>query len=168
MPQLLKDLDGENLCVSLLLDPRYKSTEYLQLQPTGTSLPDESNLKSTITAFKETLQTSPEQIHEIERNTTMQSQSAQWFAVRKYRITASLFGEVLQRRKETPPDNLVLKILQHRQFSSPAVEWGRQKEPQACQEYVAFTQKNEYSELLLPVDSSFARNIRTLGQVLMA
>lgn len=141
MPQLLKDLDGENLCVSLLLDPRYKSTEYLQLQPTGTSLPDESNLKSTITAFKETLQTSPEQIHEIERNTTMQSQSAQWFAVRKYRITASLFGEVLQRRKETPPDNLVLKILQHRQFSSPAVEWGRQKEPQACQEYVAFMQE---------------------------
>ena len=120
LPQLLKDLDGENLCVSLLLDPCYKSTEYLQLQPTGTSLPDESNLKSTITAFKETLQTSPEQIHEIERNTTMQSQSAQWFAVRKYRITASLFGEVLQRRKETPPDNLVLKILQHRQFSSPA------------------------------------------------
>ena len=32
-----------------------------------------------------------------------------WFAIRQYRLTASMFGEVISRRPETPPDKLVLR-----------------------------------------------------------
>ena len=58
--------------------------------------------------------------------------------MRKYRITASLFGAVLMRRPETPPDNLVLQIIQPKQFSTPALQYGIDNEKLALQEYVAY------------------------------
>ena len=41
-----------------------------------------------------------------------QRNSLLWYNVRCYRITASVFGTVLQRKLDTPPDSLVLRILQ--------------------------------------------------------
>lgn len=45
----------------------------------------------------------------------------------------------------TPPDNLVLRILQEKHFSSPATEWGSQKD----QEYVAYQHSNGHRNLVV-------------------
>ena len=71
---------------------------------------------------------SPAQLWHVEQSTREQQYSAEWFSVRRYRITASYFGEVLHRRRDTPPDRLVLSILMPRKFSSPATTWGIENE----------------------------------------
>ena len=71
-----------------------------------------------MSAFKESLKMSDEDIHKIEQNTREQRQSTLWHSVRRYRITASEFGVVAHRNPDTPPDSLVLSILQPRQFTS--------------------------------------------------
>ena len=45
-------------------------------------------------------------------------------------------GTVLHRRRDTPPDRLVLSILMPRKFSSPATTWGIENESKAIQAYV--------------------------------
>ena len=55
--------------------------------------------------------------------------------MRKYRLTASNFGEVFNRKPDTPPDALALRLLQQHQISSPAIEWGIQQEPKAIEVY---------------------------------
>ena len=60
-----------------------------------------------------------EKAHEIERATRGQHKTALWFSVRKYRITASNFGAVLSQKDATPPDKLVMQIIQPRSFSTP-------------------------------------------------
>ena len=47
-----------------------------------------------------------------------------------------MFGTVLQRRDYTPPDSLVLRIFQQKQFSSAATSWGIQNEARAIEQYV--------------------------------
>ena len=161
IPQLLNDIHAQNAhtCISILLDPRYKSepeSECLQSVSTSSPrLPEINELHTTITAFKESLKTSPEQVRQIERNTQLQSQSKLWFSVRQYRITASLFGEIFHRRSDTPPDNLVLKILQQKQFSSPAVQWGKENESAACREYVTFQHMNGHPDLVFTQSGFF-------------
>ena len=59
-----------------------------------------------------------------------------WFQARRYRITSSLFGQFLQCKEQTPPDSLVLQILQPKQFSTPATQWGISNESRAQQEYI--------------------------------
>ena len=63
-----------------------------------------------------------------------------WFSVRRYRITASLFGSVLSRRPETLPDSLVLRIIQPKNFSTPATSYGLEKESTAIKDYVSYQQ----------------------------
>jgi len=46
-----------------------------------------------------------------------------------------MFGEVLRRRPDTPPDALVLRIIEPKQFTSAATEWGKETEAIALQEY---------------------------------
>ncbi len=66
---------------------------------------------------------------EMERNTCEQANSPLWFSVRRFRLTASLFG---------PPDNLVLRIIQPRTFSTPATAYGLTNEKIAIQEYISY------------------------------
>lgn len=79
---------------------------------------------------------SDEDIRKIEQNTREQRQSTRWHSVRRYRITASKFVVVAHRKPDTPPDSLVLSILQPRQFTSAATEWGIEHEPAAIERYV--------------------------------
>ena len=111
-------------------------------------LPDNAQLKSTIAAFMESLKISTEKACKIEQD-TREHHSSLWLAARRYRITASLFEDVLQRRQDTPPDNLVLRILQEKQFTSAATEWGRQKESIVCQEYVAYQHSHGHLDLVV-------------------
>lgn len=87
-------------------------------------------------AFKTSLAVSAEVIRRIEWETMQQRNSPVWFEARRYRLTASLFGDILQRKPTSPPDNLVLRILQPKQFASAAIDWGIAQESTAIQQYI--------------------------------
>ena len=102
------------------------------------SVPEIAKLKSTIAAFKESLKLPSDKLRQIEQSTRDQRHSDMWFSARRYQITASQFGDILRRRSTTPPDALVLSILQPKSFSSPATNWGVQKEPLAIEAYITY------------------------------
>ena len=57
--------------------------------------------------------------------------------IRRYRVTASLFGAVFHRKPDTPSNSLVLKILQPKQFKSTAIEWEIEHESIAVKQYIS-------------------------------
>ena len=97
--------------------------------------------------FKAGIAVSSEVIQKIERETMQQRNSALWFEVRRYRLTASLFWEIAHRTPTTPPGSLVLRILQPNQFSSTAVAWGIAKESTAIEEYICHQKMNGHPDL---------------------
>jgi len=146
LPAHLEKIRGEHLCISLLFDEhfRYWDGANSVAEP---ALPDEATLRETVEAFKDSLAISDDAIHRIECETRQQQNSPLWYEVRRYRITASMFGIILRRRPDTPPDSLVLKILQSKQFRSAATEWGIQQESFAIQEYIRHQQGHGHPEL---------------------
>lgn len=74
-------------------------------------------------------------ISKIEHETKDQWLSALWFSARRYSLTASIFGEVFCRRVDTPPDNLILRVIQPKQFWSVPTEWGIEHDRIAIPEY---------------------------------
>ncbi len=107
IPDLLTDVKGKGLCISLLLDPSVciETSEQLVVVLT------KDELLKRIEAFKKQLQVSDEDVRRIEESTRDQSKSQKWFEARRFRLTASLFGRVKQLKPSTAPDNLVLTIL---------------------------------------------------------
>lgn len=148
LPELLQKLKGEQLCVSLLFDSQFKSEEVLST-PTSHRIPDLSKLKDTILKFKETLQVTPERSREIERGTREQRNSQLWFSVRRYRITSSQFGAVLSRKPDTPPHSLVLRIIQPKSLSTPAINYGIENEKLALKEYTKYQQSLGMNDLVV-------------------
>ena len=151
LPALLKKVRGEQLRISLLLHPSFRysdepASENSQLTP---SLPNECDLKDTILAFKATLNVTEDDIRAIERSTQGQRTSSQWYQARRFRLTSSSFGAVLQRRDNTPPDNLVMRIIQPRKISSAAMEWGIQHESVAVKEYIKYQHKHGHEGLVV-------------------
>ena len=49
----------------------------------------------------------------------------------------SMFGEVLHRRVDTPPDALELRIIEPKQFVSTSTEHGKKMESTALERYKA-------------------------------
>ena len=128
----------------MLFDPVYC---HKNVPPSQPDVPTVSVIKATVATFKESLKMPPGKLRQIEQSTREQRNSSLWFSVRRCRITASRFGEVLRRRTDTPPDKLVLSILQPRSFSSVATDWGVDKEPVARQAYVSFQHEQGKNEL---------------------
>ena len=58
-----------------------------------------------------------------------------------------MFGSVLSRRDNSPPDSLVLRIMQPKQFSSPATHYGIEMESVALSKYVEYQQCNGHPAL---------------------
>ncbi|KAL5505774.1 hypothetical protein EMCRGX_G007270 [Ephydatia muelleri] len=112
MPAFLESMKGEQMSISFLLDSTLQQS---RPSPTSINLDDQALVTSHV-AFKETLKVSRERIQDIERSTREQRHSSLWFSARRYRV----FGSVFKRRPDTPPDNLVLSIIQPRNFSSAA------------------------------------------------
>jgi len=136
LPALLDSVRGESLGVSLLFDPQYC---HHQTTPVSSpSIPDTSEIKRSVAAFKLSLKLPADKLREIEQSTREQRHSDLWFSVRRYRITASHFGQILHRKPTTRPDALVLSILQPRSFSTAATTWGIQNESNAIQAYLAY------------------------------
>ena len=145
LPDFLDKIRGEQLGISLLLDPHFRQGSVYQ--PSSHHIPDTSKLKTTIAAFKNSLEINDEEARKIERDTREQRLSSLWFSVRRYCITASLFGAVLTRQADTPPDNLVLRIIQPKNFSTPAIQYGNENKQVALKGYVAFQQAHGHSHL---------------------
>ena len=149
---LLDKIRGEGLCISLLLDlkVRHWDNSLIATPSISTpSLPKQSSVTDTIAAIKDSLKLSEEKLREIEFNTRKQKQSNQWFKVCRYCLTSSLFNHVLRRRSDTPPDSLVLRILQPKQFSTPATSWGITHEPLATTEYTEYQHEQGHDDLVV-------------------
>ena len=140
LPALLNDLCGEELCISLLLDstlcPNDGTTLSSSSVPTSSTLTGVEKLKKSVSAFKESLSIYDAKIREIELNTREQRESTLWFQAGCYRITSSLFDQILRRKEQTPPDSLVLQILQPKQFSTAATQWGLSNESRTWEEHI--------------------------------
>ena len=131
----LSKVRGDGLGVSLLLDEECRCWSSGSKQSLPPELPTKEELQKRVALFKESLNLPPHEIREIEQSTRDQSQSPLWHTVRKYRITASHFGAVFQRKPTTPPQALVLQIIDAKPFTSPATEWGKEYESIAREKY---------------------------------
>ena len=74
--------------------------------------------------------------------------SSLWLSMKRFRITSSLFGDVLSRRYDTPPDSLVLCIIQPKSFSTAAIRYGIENEEPAVKQYIAHQHSHGHPELL--------------------
>ncbi len=97
---LLENIRDQGLCISLLLDPKNRcwNEGETPLSAATPNLPTISDLQRTVGEFLKSLEVSEEEARSIERKTIGQRESPFWFAVRKYRVTASMFGEVMRLR----------------------------------------------------------------------
>ena len=85
VPALLDEIRGEDLCISLLSDPKVRHwNNSLTATPSSSapSLPEENSLTDIITAFKDSLKLSEEKLRDIEFSTRKQSESNRWYDVR--------------------------------------------------------------------------------------
>ena len=130
------------MCLSLLLGCSYQLDDDQPLQPSSYNLPGIDKLKQTMQAFKDSRQITAEKARKIERNTRDQRSSSLWYYVRRYCLTASLFGQVLSRKSTTAPDSLVLQIIQQKTFSTAAVQHGIDNEQSAVNAYLTKQQGN--------------------------
>ena len=149
LPTLLNNIRGQQLCISLLFDERcqYKPDQDKVLSGQDVNVPSLTSLKQTISAFKESLRLNDDQIREVEQATRDQRLSSRWYSERRFRITASNFGAILHRKESTPPDKLVLHILQQKTFSSPATQYGIANEPVAMTEYIEYQHSHGHTDL---------------------
>lgn len=152
LPTLLNNIRGQQLCISLLFDEKcqYKADEDKVLSGQTSSdvnVPDLTTLKQTISAFKESLHLNDDQIREVEQATRDQRLSPRWYSERRFRITASNFGTILHRKESTPPDKLVIRLLQQKTFSTPATQYGIANEHIAIAEYVGYQHSHGHTDL---------------------
>ena len=103
-------------------------------------MPNVPALRNTVDSFKASLAVTDNDIRRIERETVGQRKllAGTRFAIF---VSASIFGTILRRKPDTPPDKLVLRVLQSKRFTSAATEWGVQQEPFAVDAYVKHQQR---------------------------
>ena len=65
---------------------------------------------------------SKDEIRKVERDTDEQRKSSHWYNARRHRLTATRFGETFHCKVDTRPDVLLSRLLQQKQFISPAIE----------------------------------------------
>ena len=148
LPGFLDAARGQSLGVSLLFDPQYCHSPTGPVTTTAAA-PDLIAIKTTISAFKESLRLPADKLRETEQTTREQCNSPMWCSVRQYRITASRFGQILHQTRETPPHWIVLSILKPRTFTSPATKWGVQNEAKAIEAYKKHQHEQEKTELIV-------------------
>ena len=75
--------------------------------------------------------------------------SSKLFNVRRYRLTVLNFGAVISRKPwpDTPPDKLVLPILQPTNLTSLAMQYDIQHEKLAIDAYVNYQQHNGHPDM---------------------
>ena len=131
--------------VSLLFDQKYQHWESSDSCPGDPHVPNVPALRNTVDSFKASLAVTDNDIRRIERETVGQRKSSHWYEVHNFRLTASIFGTILRRKPDTPPDKLDLSILQSKRFTSAATEWGVQQETFASDAYVKHRQSQGHA-----------------------
>lgn len=112
LPSLLDKVRGKGLCISIQVHD-IGAMKTLRSQP-----PLTFGCKSNKANNRRVQVVSEEKAREIEQATHEQRNSQLWFNVRRHRLTASCFGDILRRKPDTPPDSSV------KSFTSAATEWG--------------------------------------------
>ena len=138
MHSFLQKVKGKALGVSLLFDSDcrcWSTTSGCTANALSPQLPSKEELKERVDRLKDSLNMPTQKMREIEQNTRDQSHSSLWHSVRRYRISASHFGAICRRLPTTPPQSLVLQILQPKKFSSAATDWGIRHEEIALKKY---------------------------------
>ena len=77
-------------------------------------------------------------LEEIERRTIGQNENALWKTGRQFRITSSNFQQIFKRKKENVDKLLVQFSNKTKSIETPALQWGRKREPIARKKYVAY------------------------------
>jgi len=151
METFLKAVKGKGLGVSMLLDDdaKVKKSDSVMVSSGLPTPPCRDEIIQKVTAFKESLAVTADKVREVERNTRDQHQSPFWYSVRRFRLTASMFGRIFQRLPTTPPDSLVKELLHSKQISTSATEWGKSKESTALQEYIAYNNMLGRTEMVV-------------------
>ena len=139
------------MCVSLLFDKKcchwIAEDEQHKNQLSEHNVPAYAALQTTISAFKESQCISEAKAREIEQGMRDQRFTSIWFSARRYRITASNFGRVLSLKRETPPDCLVMHILQPKHFSTLATQYGIDNEQLALEKYLLHQNTHGHPDL---------------------
>jgi hypothetical protein len=91
---------------------------------------------------------SVDQISNLFKMTKNQNVSPLWYEHRKGRITGTKAHDVLVRRASTPPENLIIKIMNYKSYNlnkNDAVKWGLDNESVACEEYIKSMQTSQHA-----------------------
>ena len=80
---------------------------------------------------------SEEECKYIERFTRSQRENSLWYEQRCGHLTASCFHDIVSRKKNSSPDNLVMRFLTRKDISNiPAIKWGIDNKDKAREAYV--------------------------------
>ena len=98
---------------------------------------DDSSLKKSVLDVFNSITISEEECKYIERYTRSQRENSLWYEQRCGRVTASCFHDIVSRKKNSSPDNLVTRFLRREDISNiPAIKWGIDNEDKAREVYV--------------------------------
>ena len=64
-------------------------------------------------------------------------ESGEWMMLCRECVTASSFGEIAKSRTSSSPAPVVTKLLYSKHFITPAMQYGTDNEPVACEAYIA-------------------------------
>lgn len=98
-------------------------------------LPSIGDIKSACECVKNSLEISPEEIKQIDQQTVEQSLSDKWYAVRRHRLTASVFHSVICRREKTDPKALLKSLLCNKIKSTAAMQFGIHQEDNSSERF---------------------------------
>ena len=85
---------------------------------------------------------------EIGKNTRAQSDCGEWYAQRRCRLTSSIFGSVMNRRKTIYPKSIINKVIKTSHTARNAsCQWGTENEHTALLRYHEYKQKNDPVEI---------------------
>ncbi len=80
-----------------------------------------------------------ERLEEIEKKTRGQNQSPLWFKERKWRLTASNFGDILKATERRDLDKLCEHLLNPSKLTSPSIVHGKTYESIAIEKFTQTT-----------------------------
>ena len=134
------------------LEARYGSSVVNSPDSSNGSLPAEPDIPQN-ELFQlclerlERIQKTAKQIEEISELTAEQAddESGEWMMLRRERVTASSFGDIVKRRTSTSFVPLVTKFLYGKQWITPAMQYGHNNKPIAHEVYIA-KQRDEYNK----------------------
>ena len=111
-----------------------------------------SNLLPTglhCSAYARNQKVAPEIACQVERVTRGQGNNALWCSLRNCRVTSSRFHDIFVRKATTPPDKLVISLMEYQSPLAatnlpPQIEWGRTREAVAREDYTTVMKGQGY------------------------